>query len=70
MKKSKLVPNETKLEALHIAQNILKHIGKEVNYRDRSAIHNFIYKLSSGETRNKITKEDCERVIRIAKKYV
>lgn len=69
MSNKQLASNDNKREALLLAQATIKHTEKNIYYRDLSSLHNFIHKLSAGETRNKVTLEECERIVNIAKKY-
>lgn len=65
-----LVSDDIKLQALIVAQNIIRHKGSVIFHKDLKSLHGFISKISSPKTKNKITQLECDRVINIAKKYL
>jgi hypothetical protein len=67
MSNKELASSDIKGEALELAQQTIKYAKKPINYRDLSYLHTFIGRLSVGATRNKVTVEECKRVVRIAK---
>ena len=55
------------LEAIALAQNILKTSGKKLHHNVASSVNNFLRSASNGQTRKKLKEKDLEKIVNIAK---
>jgi guanylate kinase len=55
------------LEAVKIAQNILKTSAKKIQHNTASSVNNFLMAASNGQTAKKLKEKDIEKIINIAK---
>jgi hypothetical protein len=56
-------------EAVALGQSVVKRSAQKLRHNDISAINKFIMKANSGRTRVKITMQECEKIVNIAKAY-
>lgn len=64
-----LASDDEKMVALTIAQNLIKFNGVKLTHNQLKAVHNFISKLRNGATRNKVTLQECQKIINTAQNY-
>jgi hypothetical protein len=65
----RLATDDEKRVALTVAQNLTKFKGTKMKHNQLKAVHNFISKLNSGSTRNKITFYECQKIINTARTF-